>query len=245
MSTFGDKEGVPRLLEDASPPTGTGEPPLYAITTSKGYGDTLDITLPANARFFRRWYVIVDKADSEDLHAVERWRTNLKNIECVRYDFTDGGQAPFDKYGAILQVQERIGAPGAEYRVVLLDADILIRGPIPTTRDASYLYHPRYRNDYSSLADLRNHKPRTRYERTISRYDPSWCQGFFQMYHVRGGRNPHYVTVAADIKQRDASLGDLLFKQSFASCKLIDLTVAHLGMSGVHWKGRKSHNDFT
>lgn len=204
---------------------------MIAITVSTNYDDILDFCIPANYKFFYKWFIITDKNDQKTIDVINKY--NTKNIEIVFFDFYNS-EKKFNKGGAIRHVQQMIAEHNYFGMVLLIDSDIVLPENFPSYINSieiskNTIYSPSQRVDFHSLKNFQNNKPDFIY--------PIHFVGYFQLYLYN-----------KDFLYKD-SLNCSLCDEEFLKCftnKIIipNLNVSHLGKNYVNWDGRVSKDDF-
>ena len=205
---------------------------MIGITVSTNYEYLLNITLPQNARFFEKWYIVTSETDQKTLDVIKGY--NYPNIEVLFFDFYANSKT-FNKGGAIRYAQQQLNST-VDDTVLLLDSDIClppqfneILAQIQLQPNA--LYGTSERQDYYSFSHLKN--------QMVDSYYPyaQEFQGYFQLYKY----NPDFLYNESN----DCSTCDREFRGFFLiKITIPQMIVAHLGLSGVHWNGRKNYDDF-
>ena len=206
---------------------------MIAISVSTNYDDLLNIILPQNYKFFDKWYIVTNKEDMKTINVINSY--NFPNVITVFYDFHRNNNVVFDKGGAIKLCQEMIPS---DYNgnVLLLDSDIYLPDNFMEIINGieikpDILYGTMDRHDYYSH-DHFNKK----IVDSIYPYAKSF-QGYFQLYR----HNKSYLYNHS----WNCCECDFNFHKYFSSKILVpNLTVSHLGKSGVHWNGRINKEDF-
>jgi hypothetical protein len=212
---------------------------MIAITVSTKYDDLLNIILPQNAHFFEKWYIITDPNDHATIQVINTH--NLPQVEVVYYDFYANGKT-FNKGGAIRHCQESIQITHTQ-EILLLDSDIYLpdhfseimaiareRGVIQeNTLYGTSERHHSYSQDHliNGIVDY------------VYPYAQMF-QGYFQLY-IESPNHKYLYDESTNCAECD-----LKFIEHFRNLVIIEnLTVFHLGKSGVHWNTRTSKEDFS
>jgi hypothetical protein len=199
---------------------------MICITVSVNYSNILDIILPQNQKFFKKWYIITQDTDLQTINVIKKH--NFSNVEIIFFDFYKN--ATFNKGGAIEYVQKMINDGE---KVLLLDSDIFI-----TDDFTKYLDYPL---DVGTLYSFTRYDYYT-YDNFIKdTHDNIYkinFMGFFQLYIHKN--NKHYNN-SDSARQCD---GD--FARTFFGKKVLldGKIVKHLGRDNVNHFGRKSLDDF-
>jgi len=201
---------------------------IIAITVSVNYSDLLDIIIPENYKFFKKWYIITEQTDSNTLAIINKY--NYSNIELVFYNFKNNNKI-FDKGGGIKYVQSEFIKDND--LVILLDSDIIlphnfneIVNTIPINLNT--LYGAKGRYDYYTMEHLSNNIIDNK-----ENNDSVFIIGYFQLYI----HSSHILYSNSE----NCAICDLEFNHYFAKKIHIDnLYVKHLGKGGINWNGRKS-----
>ena len=199
---------------------------MNCITVSVNYDNLLDIILPQNARFFKKWYIVTHKDDQKTIDVINKW--GMSNVEILYFDFYDG--AVFNKGGGIRYAQSRIR--NGE-KVLILDSDIFIPDGFAKYLDMELESRTLYsleRYDYYTYKDFAENIGGKRYDSTF--------MGFFQLYKHE---SHHLYNHSDSCRVCDANFADF-----FPVKKMLDETtiIKHLGRDNVNHFGRKSTDDF-
>jgi hypothetical protein len=206
---------------------------MIAITVSTNYDDILDIIMPQNAKFFKKWMIVTRSDDTATLDIIRKY--NYPNVEVLFFDFTAGG-TKFNKGGAIRYAQQQISK---EYTglVLILDSDIWLPDTFPEIMSSIKfhkfaLYGAGERDDYYSYSHFINNIVDYAFPRHRQ------FRGFFQLYL----HNPKLLYN----NSQDCSVCDMLFIKLFGIRKKIitNLHVKHLGMNKTNWTARMNKTDF-
>jgi hypothetical protein len=201
---------------------------MIAITVSTNYDDLLEIIIPHNYIFFKKWYIITSIEDKKTLNVINNYKHN--NIETIFFDFKSEN-AYFNKGGAIRAAQEHIKVSGLTWPILLLDSDIILPSDfMEIVKDidiqADTLYGAEKRYGYYSYEALLNNKP----DIELIETGKNEIIGFFQLYTNQD------IFYNSSI---DCSECDLFFSRKFKKLYTIfGLHVKHLGIHDVNWKGR-------
>jgi len=206
---------------------------IVCITVSTNYSDLLDIIIPQNHKFFKKWYVITSENDIDTIDCIKKH--NCSNIEMMYFDFKSNNNI-FNKGGAIRYCQNIVSLLDYKGLVLLLDSDIYLPDNFMEIINGvniadNTLYGTNKRYDYHSYLNFINNK---------IDFDYPWSkefQGYFQLYI-------HNEKLLYD-ESYNCSECDLKFQKYFSSKIIIpNLNVSHLGKPTINWNGRTSHNDF-
>ena len=197
----------------------------YGVTVSVHYSDLLEIVLPQNAKFFKKWYIVTQETDTETLEVIRKF--SFENVEVLFFDFTK--EAVFNKGGGVNMALQQI--PSDE-RVLLLDSDIYIDdsflnfNKVDLERDTLYSF---VRYDYYTYQHFIEDKEDHIY--------PLNFMGFFQLFV---NDKKYYYQDSNNCRECDSS-----FRHLFSSFILIDgKIVKHLGRDNVNHFGRTNREDF-
>ena len=196
---------------------------MICITVSVHYSNLLDIILPQNAKFFKKWYIVCDKNDDATAEVIKKH--NAPCVEVLFFDFYDG--ATFNKGGGVRYAQSRIRDGES---VLILDSDIFIPDEfdvnIPVEDNTLYSLE---RYDYHTYSEFIENKGGRRYDSTF--------MGFFQLYkHASHLLYNH----SENCRVCDANFADFFTHKKMRS----DTIIKHLGRDNVNHFGRKSTDDF-
>ncbi len=205
---------------------------IYAITVSTKYDDILGVVIHHNVRFFKKWYIITDPADTATIELVNT--ANYPNIELLYYNFYENAAFDFGgarRYGQLHSIEQN----GVGKYTLMLDSDIYLPDNFADiierhTICENTIYGIQHRHDFARLSDLHSRKGYTIFHEAACIY------GFFQFFiqtHTTLYNHSY-----------DCSQTDLEFHDRFAKKGLLPLLVYHLGKSFTHWQGRKNKTDF-
>lgn len=207
---------------------------MIAITVSTNYNDILNVVMPQNYKFFEKWYIITDKNDVDTINVINKY--NYTNVVTLFYDFYKNNKS-FNKGGAIRYCQnEIIGKLDYNGNAVILDSDIWLPDNFDEiVKDIvindDMIYGTNKRHDYYSYENFKN---------KIIDFDYPWSrefQGYFQLYKY--DKNKLYD------ESNNCSECDINFVNFFTTRIILsDLTVCHLGKSGINWNKRINKDDF-
>lgn len=202
----------------------TGQvPTIVGMTVSTNYDDILRHVLENNRALLDHWIVVTTEGDLATRAVLE----NLDRVTVLFWDPHAGGSA-FDK-GAGLRLAQQWAYrefPGAWYLV--LDSDVYLPPEFSDVRNLLPRLNPRTlygarRVNYPTLQDFRERKGGIPYPTHNNVF------GYFQLYALP----VHYESFP------NAGKVDHHFQKLFLTRAFVpDLTVLHLGVSGVHWSGR-------
>jgi hypothetical protein len=202
---------------------------IIAITVSVNYSDILDIIIPENYKFFKKWYIITEETDSNTFAIINKY--NYPNIELVFYNFKSNNKI-FDKGGGIKYVQSKYIKNNDV--VLLLDSDIIlpnnfyeIINTVPINLNT--LYGAKGRHDYHTIEHLSNN-----IIDSIDNTKHAFIIGYLQLYI--------HTSHTLYNNSESCAICDLEFNRYFAKKIYIDnLYVKHLGEAGINWNGRKTY----
>jgi hypothetical protein len=209
--------------------------PIIALTVSTKYEDILNIILPHNIKYFKKWYIVTHKDDTKTIQLIEKY--NYENVEILFFDFYV--TAKFNKGGAVEYGQQMIDQmeDDKDFNMLLLDSDILLPDNFVTLFETlsiedGALYGAEVRDEYFTLDSYKNRQ----FDRQV--IEPyMYFLGYFQLYKY----NPRYKYSNSS----DCSECDLRFSKLFPRwMKVNGLTVAHLGKAGDNWGGRLNPGEF-
>jgi hypothetical protein len=206
---------------------------IIAITISTNYSDILDIVLPQNQKFFYKWFIITDKNDINTINIIKKY--NFPNVIIIFFNFYSNNLT-FNQGDGIRLCQKIIIKSNYNDIILNIDSDIYLPNNfndlinnidiLPDT-----IYGTDKRNDYSSYEYFKNNIIDSEF------IDAQYFYGYFQLYLC----NSNILTN----NSQNCSKWDIDFRNSFKARTIIkDLCVSHLGISGVHWNGRKDKTDF-
>lgn len=194
---------------------------LIAITTSVNYTDYLVWCLDSLSKVADGVAVVTEHNDSALALCCRSGATPIV------YDGWRTEGAVFNKGGAVRYAQEKVHAAHPDAWYLLIDADVVLpedaRSIIEShATDEEALYSAR-RVDFHTLADAKAGMPTKVYESIFA--------GFCQLYR-RHVLYPEW--------SRSAERCDLEFAKQFESCRILPMTVGHLGREQINWEGRRS-----
>lgn len=184
----------------------------------------LKLILPQNQQHFSKWIIVTSEDDKETQQVVQE----LGDPSIVSVMFFDFGKS-FNKGGAIRMAQKSIPETYCG-PVLLLDSDIYLPDTLrlPTLKPDT-LYGPLSRRDFHTYESFRLDKANSFYRNNF--------YGFFQLYLRQGDK---YLYTDSS----DASVCDCEFRDNFKTRVLTSVKCKHLGIKGIHWKGRKGPLDY-
>jgi hypothetical protein len=198
---------------------------ITCITVSVNYYNLLDIILPNNYKFFKKWYIVTDKNDNKTIEVINKY--NFENVEILFFDFKKN--STFNKGGGINYALNMINE---NEDVLLLDSDIFITDYFMNFINYKYEYDTLYsftRYDYYTYSNFKNEIHNSIY--------PINFMGFFQLF-----KNNKKYNYENSMNCRDC---DFIFHNKFPNKILLEGNVVkHLGKDNVNHFGRKNHNDF-
>lgn len=219
---------------------------VIAITVSTNYDDILNIVLPCNQPFLKKWYIVTHALDKTTIEVIKKY--DFANVELVFFDFyrnTVYNKTTFNKGGAIQYAQTLVDAEvqgettANDTLVLLLDSDILLPNNFNEyIKNTNIQDHTIYGVNYRLHYFTKEHFDNDIVDLT-DRTNVDYILGFFQLYK--------YHQTYKYFQSRDCSKCDLLFSQLFVKRDIIEnFAVKHLGKQSVHWSGRnKEIDDFT
>lgn len=199
-----------------------GKRRIDVVIVSVSYNDFLLVSLEKNSKIFENITVVTSSSDFLCQKICRKF-----GVKCVVTDTMYEDGAVFNKGKAINAGIDSISDP--DY-ILLLDADVLVMNRIDLhSLDDEFLYtsdryivpdYDSYQKYISGDLDKDN--------AFVLNIDQGL--GFFQLFNARIGYPE---------SSYDASLCDIIFRDSFDKRKGIDNTILHLGKDS-NWKGRKS-----
>lgn len=207
---------------------------MKLFTTSVGYADLLDVTLPAWKRY-GSVLVITRPGDRDTLNVCEKHDVR-PFVSAAWYS----NNATLNKGAAQDDAVPRISTVGEP--IVMFDADCYPIGDMPQAPPADTLIGCR-RFECESQADLDSWigspaEPTLRFkEVTTTSYRPGLARGYFQLFRYTEG-----MTFG---RKRDTTFSgcDLWVASQFQHNRFVSVRkfyVLHLGETKVNWKGRVS-----
>ena len=206
---------------------------MITITVSTNYDDLLNIIIPQNYKFFEKWYIVTDKSDDKTINVINKY--NYDNIYILYFDFYENNKK-FNKGGAIRYCQEKIIST-LDYsgNILILDSDIYLPNNFSKIMNIKLIENTIYgtnkRYDFYSYKNFIN---------KIIDLDYPWSkkfQGYFQLYKY----NKNFLYEESN----NCGECDLRFLKYFKNKRIItNLSVYHLGKSGINWNKRINKDDF-
>ena len=206
---------------------------IIAITISTNYSDLLDIVLPQNHKFFYKWLIVTDEKDIDTINIIKKY--NFSNVIIIFFNLYSDG-LNFNQGGGIRLCQKILNKSNYNGIVLNIDSDIYLPDNFNNLINnidiqPDTIYGTENRNDFFSLEHLTNNIVDSEFKNAQE------FQGYFQLYIY----NPK-ITANNNI---NCSQWDSDFKDNFQNKIIIkNLCVSHLGLSGIHWNGRKDKTDF-
>ena len=195
------------------------------ITISVNYDNLLDIILPQNYKFFKKWYIVTEKSDYKTIEVINKH--GFKNVEILYFDFKHN--STFNKGGGI---QYALNMVDENENVLLLDSDIFITDYFTNYINFDYKYDTLYsftRYDYYNSDNFKKDIHDNIYSINF--------MGFFQLFK----NNKKYTYVNGD----NCRHIDGEFCSKFPNRILLKgKVVKHLGKDNVNHFGRKSIDDY-
>jgi hypothetical protein len=199
---------------------------MICITVSVNYANILDIILPQNAKFFKRWYIVTHPDDQKTIDIIKKH--NISTVKVLFFDFYKG--ATFNKGGGIKYAQSLIDD---DETVLILDSDIFIPDEFSKVMETVNI-------EEDSLYSLERHDFYTYQNFVNNTHDNRYCMtfmGFFQLYKHR--QSLHYND------SDNCRVCDANFTDHFSKKIMMDgCIIKHLGRDNVNHFGRTSHDDF-
>jgi hypothetical protein len=209
--------------------------PIIALTVSTKYDDILNIILPHDIKYFKKWYIVTHKDDEKTIQVIQKY--NYDNVQILFFDFY-GNNTKFNKGGAVEYGQQMIDQleEDKDFNMLLLDSDILLPDNFVQLFETlpiedRILYGAEVRNEYYTLNSFNN--------KHIDKHvvEKSFILGYFQLYKY----NPIYkYSNSSDCSECDLKFTNLFSKQIHVT----GLTVDHLGKPGENWLGRLKADEF-
>ncbi len=213
---------------------------IICFTISTNYDDLLNIILPQNYKFFKKWYIVTHKDDTRTIECINKH--NKDNIEILYFDFYANNKK-FNKGGALRFAQNIAYDMYPNNPMLVLDSDIYLPDNFmelysSINIDNDILYSTEIRYDYRSLIDFEYDLKKKIYPGSSEGY------GFFQLYKINSINHSKYIYNTSE----HCGECDTIFKNLF---KLIvpikGLKVKHLGYATTYnrnWEGRTNRMDF-
>jgi hypothetical protein len=198
---------------------------FVGITVSVNYDNLLDIILPQNYKFFKKWYIVTEKNDYKTIDVINKYA--FETVEILYFDFKLN--SAFNKGGGINYALDRIDEGET---VLLLDSDIFIDNYFTNYMNFDYNYDTLYsftRYDYYSYDNFKKDIHDNVYSINF--------MGFFQLFK----NNKKYAYQDSE----NCRECDYVFFTKFPTNILFEgKVVKHLGKDNVNHFGRKNLDDF-
>jgi glycosyltransferase involved in cell wall biosynthesis len=197
---------------------------MDVIIISVDYNDYLSITLKNNLRFVQNIHVVTSSKDLDCQQICSDY-----GVDCIITDTFYESNSPFNKGKAINYAISKLKNPSW---ILILDADILLNGPINVNSlEFNTLYSCKRMivENYEQYLNLEN-------QEFIEENGIGY--GYFQLFNFSSkyiDRKMVYPEVS-----RNASKSDVIFKKRFKTIKDMNFKVHHLGGTRINWNGRKS-----
>jgi hypothetical protein len=203
---------------------------MICITVSVNYDDILDIILPQNYKFFKKWYIVTQSDDQKTIDVINKY--NFENVEILYFNFKEN--ASFNKGGGIRYAQLTIG-DDYDGDLLLLDSDIFLADEfmdyveLLQTEEKKLYSFKRY--DYHTYEHFKNDIVDNVYE-----FD---FMGYFQLFKHSKHLRYHNSTNCREC--------DSIFSRLFDEKILLNSNtkiVKHLGQDNKNHFGRETREDF-
>ncbi len=213
---------------------------IICITISTNYDDLLNIILPQNHTFFKKWYIVTHKDDKQTIDCIHKY--NKDNIEILYFDFYANNKK-FNKGGALAYAQNVAYTAYPNNTFLIIDSDIYLPDNFMELYNSikleyDVLYSSEIRYDYRSYFDFEFDLKKTIYPGSSEGY------GFFQLYKINNTSNNNYLYKTSE----HCGECDHIFRFLFTKIIPIKgLYVKHLGYTTIYnrnWEGRKNKLDF-
>ena len=195
-----------------------------AIIVCVNYYDILEITIANNHKFFDEILVITSNEDIKTQEIV-------KKIPNARIFITDSFYINGSSFNKGFAMEEGFDAFGRWGWICILDADILIPGPLPEDLIIGNLYAPKRK----IVTDIQNFNLKTNYPI----FNDEEFAGYFQLFHADDtavkDKKPWY-----DKSWKHAGGCDSFFQSYWSPQNKIRILpeVFHLGEVASNWFGR-------
>jgi hypothetical protein len=198
---------------------------VVAITVSVHYDNLLDLVLPQNYKFFKKWYIVTEESDTKTLEVIHKH--GFSNVEVLYFDFRKN--STFNKGGGVQFALDKVEEGET---VLLVDSDIYIEDEFvkcmyyPFEEDTLYSFT---RYDYYSYDHFKRD--------IVDSVYPMLFMGFFQLFK-------HHKKYAYQDSENCREC-DSVFMTRFPRRFLIEgKVIKHLGRDNVNHFGRKNQDDF-
>lgn len=198
---------------------------IIAITVSVNYDNILDIILPQNYKFFKKWYIVTERSDHKTIEVINKY--SFENVEILYFDFRLN--ATFNKGGGINYALNMVDI---DENVLLLDSDIFLDDSFIKYMNYDFNYDILYsftRYDYYSYQNFIKDKIDNVYRINF--------MGFFQLF--KNNKKYKYEN-SENCRQCDSSFASKFKQRMLLEGKIIK----HLGKDNVNHFGRKNTDDF-
>lgn len=188
------------------------------VTTCLNYSQYLKITLPANIKFFDKFYVITSSTDKETIEVCKELNNNKVVIVETEAFFEKG--AGFYKSKALNVVLDTLDRQ-QDLWCVILDADIII----PECFKAVEL-------DTLSKDNIYSYKR----EKGNTKFNDTFVVGYFQLFNT----SSHYYLHNYDLQFITACGGDVIFSAQWPQSNNIIFDtgiIKHISIPSVDWCG--------
>jgi len=199
---------------------------FVGITISVNYDNIIDIILPQNYKFFKKWYIVTEENDYKTIEVINKYA--FENIEILYFDFKKN--STFNKGGGINYALNIIGN---DENIILLDSDIFIDDYFLNYMNYDFKYDTLYsfkRYDYYSYNNFKNDIVDNVYSIDF--------MGFFQLFK----NNKKYTYQNSE----NCRVCDYNFYSQFPNKQLLEgsKVIKHLGKDNVNHFCRKNLDDF-
>lgn len=197
---------------------------LDILIVSVNYTDFLSITLKENIKFIDKSYfhVVTSSFDLECQNLCSEL-----DIDCIITDAFYQNGDPFNKGRAINYAISKLIEPDW---ILLLDADIILRGPLNLDLLEKDSLYSAKRTLIKTYGDYMN-----RNEVKLPKEDFLGF-GYFQLFNYNS-KNVDQNMIYSEVS-KNASRSDVIFKKRFSRILDIGVEVYHLGETRKNWNGR-------
>lgn len=206
---------------------------VVCITVSTNYDDILDIIIPQNSKLLKKWYIVTDHNDRATINVINKH--NCSNIEILFFDLYNN--STFNQGGAIKLAQNKAFSEFDTNTIILImDSDIYlpddfiqITSNIEISRNM--IFGAEKRLEFHSHDHFLNN-----IVDNITLWTQAYIAGFFQLCL----NDPNHVYSDSS----NASSVDMRYRDTFEHKRILNVSIKHLGKTGVNWDGRKNRTDY-
>ena len=198
---------------------------LTAITVSVDYDNILDIILPQNYKFFKKWYIVTERSDNKTIEVINKY--SFENVEILYFDFKLN--AIFNKGGGINYALNMVDI---DENVLLLDSDIFL--------DDSFINYMNYDFNYDILYSFTRYDYYTYQNFIKDNIDNVYRINFMGFFQLFKNNKKYTYENSTNCRQCDSNFAFKFKERMLLEGKIIK----HLGKDNVNHFGRKNTDDF-